>query len=323
MPDLRGTQGTFTLYTTRPAATRASKKAACGFRVDVDDDQIETTIRGPENPFVEDTPPLECRCACVSIARRRARVRPRSAAASTLEPGRMSDWITLTFRAAPGIKVSGICRLLLTEMDEHFSLYVTPINIDPDRPAMPISHPSVLRHVPGEADRQVRDARTGRGHLGAERGRHRRRRLPAAGLRHRSRARGDVLRRARSASRRDAGLCVRCDRPDPAHVLAQSIDAGIRRRARAAADTGRDRELYEHNDALVGRVMDRLRPTTCSWCCPTMASHRFGAASIEQLAARRGLSRAQTGRGRHAASGCAMSTGRGRGPMRSGSPACS
>ena len=34
------------------------------------------------------------------------------------------------------------CRMLVTEMDEHFSLYVTPLNIDPEKPAMPISHPS-------------------------------------------------------------------------------------------------------------------------------------------------------------------------------------
>jgi hypothetical protein len=27
-------------------------------------------------------------------------------------------------------------------MGEHFSLYVTPLNLDPDKPAMPISHPS-------------------------------------------------------------------------------------------------------------------------------------------------------------------------------------
>src|SRR6185503_15056726 len=28
-----------------------------------------------------------------------------------------------------------------TEMDEHFSLYLSPINLDPEKPAMPISHP--------------------------------------------------------------------------------------------------------------------------------------------------------------------------------------
>jgi predicted AlkP superfamily phosphohydrolase/phosphomutase len=27
-------------------------------------------------------------------------------------------------------------------LDEHVSLYITPINLDPDKPAMPISHPS-------------------------------------------------------------------------------------------------------------------------------------------------------------------------------------
>ena len=54
----------------------------------------------------------------------------------------MTRWLPLTFRLAPALTASGICRLLLTEMDEHVSVYVTPINIDPDRPAMPISHPS-------------------------------------------------------------------------------------------------------------------------------------------------------------------------------------
>jgi predicted AlkP superfamily phosphohydrolase/phosphomutase len=54
----------------------------------------------------------------------------------------LSDWITVTWKAAPGMKVSAKCRMMVTEMDEHFSLYVTPLNIDPENPAMPISHPS-------------------------------------------------------------------------------------------------------------------------------------------------------------------------------------
>jgi len=32
--------------------------------------------------------------------------------------------------------------MMLTEMSEHVSLYMTPLNIDPENPAMPISHPS-------------------------------------------------------------------------------------------------------------------------------------------------------------------------------------
>jgi len=34
-----------------------------------------------------------------------------------------------------------LCRMQLTECGEHVSLYVTPISLDPERPAMPISHP--------------------------------------------------------------------------------------------------------------------------------------------------------------------------------------
>ena len=59
-----------------------------------------------------------------------------------LAPGQLSDWLTLTFNAAPGVHVSGMTRIQVLEMGEHFSLYVSPINLDPERPAMPISHPA-------------------------------------------------------------------------------------------------------------------------------------------------------------------------------------
>ena len=39
--------------------------------------------------------------------------------------------------------MTGIARLYIQTWDEHFELYVTPININPDEPVMPISHPFV------------------------------------------------------------------------------------------------------------------------------------------------------------------------------------
>src|SRR5439155_13987237 len=47
----------------------------------------------------------------------------------------------LCFRSGLGVKVTGIARLLLTESDSDVSLYSTPIQIDPEDPALPISHP--------------------------------------------------------------------------------------------------------------------------------------------------------------------------------------
>jgi predicted AlkP superfamily phosphohydrolase/phosphomutase len=50
--------------------------------------------------------------------------------------------VKLSFKAIPGMKVNGISRMMIIEMGEHVSLYISPINIEPDKPVMPISHPS-------------------------------------------------------------------------------------------------------------------------------------------------------------------------------------
>jgi predicted AlkP superfamily phosphohydrolase/phosphomutase len=54
-----------------------------------------------------------------------------------------SDWITLNFSLAPGMSVQGVCRFLLKQFEPRFEMYCTPVNINPDKPVMPISHPQV------------------------------------------------------------------------------------------------------------------------------------------------------------------------------------
>ncbi len=41
------------------------------------------------------------------------------------------------------MNVSGLCKFLLLGTEPEFGLYVTPINIDPEHPAMPVGYPSV------------------------------------------------------------------------------------------------------------------------------------------------------------------------------------
>ena len=141
VPDLLGTQGTFLLFTTRPASGRF-KEGGLRIAVEQKDDRIETAIQGPDNAFVVGNPPLTIPMT-LAIDRAAGRVRARIDGTTVdLETGKLSDWIPLTFKAAPGVKIGGIARFQVLEMDEHFSLYVSPINLDPDNPAMPISHPS-------------------------------------------------------------------------------------------------------------------------------------------------------------------------------------
>ena len=140
-PDMLGTQGTFLLYTTRKAEEKFKEG---GIRIALPEgaDRFQTSVKGPENALVEGKPPLETPMTIVlDRAARLARVTVSGAAVDVREK-QLSEWVTVTFRAAPGMKVSARCRMMVTEMDGHFSLYVTPLNIDPENPAMPISHPS-------------------------------------------------------------------------------------------------------------------------------------------------------------------------------------
>jgi hypothetical protein len=144
-PDLLGTQGPFLLYTTRPAGARFKEG---GIRVGLtfSGDRAETSITGPANPLKAGAPPMTI---AMRVTRDRAArtatiaLKGQAIRQLTLKPGALSDWIPLAFKAAPFVKVRGLCRMQLTEIDEqHVSVYVTPIGFDPERPAMPISHPS-------------------------------------------------------------------------------------------------------------------------------------------------------------------------------------
>jgi predicted AlkP superfamily phosphohydrolase/phosphomutase len=138
-PDLLGTQGTFALYTTRTGSGEMESGNRLLLRRDAD--LCRGAIQGPPNTLHEDALPMQLPFtlrigndggAEFEIADERHH----------LVPGEYTPWVKLTFCAGLGIKVGGIARFLLTESGAEVSLYSTPINIDPEQPALPISHPS-------------------------------------------------------------------------------------------------------------------------------------------------------------------------------------
>src|SRR5690606_9971132 len=58
-----------------------------------------------------------------------------------LRQGEYSDWVPLRFPLGLGMRLRGICRFRLLEIGEQVRLYQTPIQIDPESPVLPISHP--------------------------------------------------------------------------------------------------------------------------------------------------------------------------------------
>ena len=59
----------------------------------------------------------------------------------TIKVGEYSEWIPVKFKAGMGFTARGICRFYLKEISPEVEVYVTPVNIDPGHPDLPISHP--------------------------------------------------------------------------------------------------------------------------------------------------------------------------------------
>jgi predicted AlkP superfamily phosphohydrolase/phosphomutase len=142
VPDLLGTQGTFLLFTTR-TSSEAFKEGGMRIHVEpVAPDRFEFPFEGPENIFRRDGSPMRLPVT-VDLDRDRGIARiDVGGEVVELQKGVLSGWVKLTFKAAFGVKVQGLCRMMVTELGDDFSLYVTPISFDPEKPAMPISHPS-------------------------------------------------------------------------------------------------------------------------------------------------------------------------------------
>ena len=128
-PDLRGTQGSFTQFTTRVEEVEYENGMRCPLRRNRE--YLEGILEGPEGLTVT-----------LQISRRGGGfVLEIGGESCTLREGEYSPWMRMAFASAPGVHVQGIARFLITESAPEFSLYATPVQIDPESPALPISHP--------------------------------------------------------------------------------------------------------------------------------------------------------------------------------------
>ena len=141
VPDLRGTQGLFSQYTTKPPQ-QGEKTGGEVHVVTRNGDTIRTELIGPQHPRRADLGALKLPMV-ITIRDADQAVLKIGSTKHLLRRGEYTDWVQVRFRAGFGVHVHGVCRFLLLSTEPEFELYVTPINIDPENPAMPIGYPSV------------------------------------------------------------------------------------------------------------------------------------------------------------------------------------
>ena len=105
-------------------------------------DAITGEIWGPEDPGSDKHEALKLPFSIKRIEDGKAYAFHADGRTHRLEPGKYSEWLPLRFRSGMLGAAKGIARVLITATDPDFELYMTPINIDPGAPALPISHPA-------------------------------------------------------------------------------------------------------------------------------------------------------------------------------------
>ena len=141
VPDLKGSQGTFCFCTTRASGDKF-REGGVRIAMQRDGGVCRSYIPGPEDPLAEGSGhelrvDFELR---PDRERNQARVEVDSQK-FTLKVGEYSEWIPVKFKAALGMGAHGICRFYLKQLSPEVEVYVTPVNIDPGKPDLPISHP--------------------------------------------------------------------------------------------------------------------------------------------------------------------------------------
>ena len=140
-PDVLGTPGYYSFYTTMPERITANTEALIE-RVQVRDGIVEAELLGPPNPLLIESEDLkapftvyvddEYLVAKIVVGQEEF----------ILQQGEWSEWVPVEFEMIPYVQsINATARFFLREIRPEFELYVSPINLDPVAPLMPISTP--------------------------------------------------------------------------------------------------------------------------------------------------------------------------------------
>jgi predicted AlkP superfamily phosphohydrolase/phosphomutase len=141
-PDILGTYGTFAYYTSDPY-TWAGKDVSGGKVYDVGfvDTVAEGKLYGPSNPFLVDGPKIEAPFTVYIDPDEPVAKLVVGDEERVLKVGEWTDWVPIDLDLVPTQSVPVIARFYLKEVRPVFGMYVSPLNLDPMSPAMPISTP--------------------------------------------------------------------------------------------------------------------------------------------------------------------------------------
>ena len=160
VPDIRGTMGTFSYWATDATNLGDTEMGGKVARLKVDaSGRASSVVHGPRNPFATRNANGVIPDLTIPIEFQRIKPTPRAGARAgspsasgavrislqgrvrIVQQGDWSDWYPIQFTIAPLVSVHGIARFHVMEAYPELRVYLSPINMDPRRPPVPISRP--------------------------------------------------------------------------------------------------------------------------------------------------------------------------------------
>ena len=156
-PDLLGTSGTFQYFTNVPPPNWKDMAGGIVSRVRVTNDVATAKIAGPPNGFRRfpkegqragsgetefENPKIEVEFSVYLDRENKTAKIVVQETELVLKQGEWSDWVRIDFDMIPHlVGANAIGRFYVQEVYPNFKLYLSPLQINPDDPAMPISTP--------------------------------------------------------------------------------------------------------------------------------------------------------------------------------------
>jgi predicted AlkP superfamily phosphohydrolase/phosphomutase len=151
-PDILGTSGTFSFYTTELFAFDGEDISGGEvYEVWAEDGVLDAKLYALDNPFKQEKEKLEASFTAYIdedepvvrvVIWKGDREDEEILAEVVLSQGEWSDWVPVEFEMIPGMTLNAMTRFYLKQVRPELELYASPLNIDPLNQEMPISHPA-------------------------------------------------------------------------------------------------------------------------------------------------------------------------------------
>jgi len=145
VPDIRQTQGTYQYYATDLSPEEAGSSVYGGIqhKINVVNNVARTYIEGPPDPTKEGFHPIQLPLK-IKIVDDNTVIVDINGDRIKLYKGRFSDWVVIKFHITPIVSVTGICKFYLLSVKPELKVFLSPIDISPINPPVPICNPSDL-----------------------------------------------------------------------------------------------------------------------------------------------------------------------------------